>query len=750
MDKRFSGTFAAHSVQAITLCAVLVLTWGCGSKDGGDAAECELGQVSERPCGTLSQGVELLVCQDYKWVPEGSCSDDSECFGEDERAKACGINDRGRQWQQCIAGQWNVDDMCYDGDVCIDSSEKFGVCGSRNQGRVTLVCGAGQWLQHELSCNENVSCNAGETETLACGINWEGTIELSCESGSWVADGDCNDPDECINNEQEAFSCEGESGGTQNFTCLQGKWVEDHNSICMIPKVCAESDYNEDRCGLNNAGVMRQYCDSGQWGEWGDCDDPDVCVDSAEPAYHLCGDDRSGYVESTCTEGQLDAPCEQRASELYRGAGGLRIVRHQDVAPDAQGDHALLAIGDNTYQQLGLGENHPAESAGEITSSAYPLPTAIPKPEYADTDSAKRGKIFGASSSHECAIAAGELYCWGDNQHGQLGRDPQSVSTSNVPVHVMVHTDLTLVESVAVGEGFTCALTSDQEVYCWGLNDQAQLGVPTNDSIHVPALVELTGVKAIAAGDAHVCAIGENDGGETEGRLYCWGRNEERQGNPEWDALDTPTPYEQLAYFEMPPPNWFEDESLGGTFDSTYRILDIYAAGNYTLALLQGTWLHLDDEAVIQSHTTIQVAAFGHNLNGVLGESNVNEAIEWPEVIDQWNGETLEDTRRPLYLSRTTLCKDAINDTQEVECTGDNQFGQIDPEGSVFVDGFKPVIPYNIVHSIAVLDDAICVIGDSGGVYCRGSNKNGQLGNGTANHEDNVEFNEMLHVSAKN
>lgn len=187
MNDRLRTACVAHGARALALSVALFVTWGCKSTGDNDQAECELGEVSQRPCGTLNQGIQMMICQEYQWVQDGECLDDSKCFGDDERAKACGINRRGQQWQQCVAGQWEIEDMCYDGDVCIDGTEKFGVCGTRNQGRVSLVCGRGQWLQYSANCDENVSCTSGQTETIACGINWEGTIDLSCENGLYFA-----------------------------------------------------------------------------------------------------------------------------------------------------------------------------------------------------------------------------------------------------------------------------------------------------------------------------------------------------------------------------------------------------------------------------------------------------------------------------------------------------------------------------------------------------------------------------------
>jgi len=750
MNDRLRTACVAHGARALALSVALFVTWGCKSTGDNDQAECELGEVSQRPCGTLNQGIQMMICQEYQWVQDGECLDDSKCFGDDERAKACGINRRGQQWQQCVAGQWEIEDMCYDGDVCIDGTEKFGVCGTRNQGRVSLVCGRGQWLQYSANCDENVSCTSGQTETIACGINWEGTIDLSCENGKWVAQGECVDTDVCDNQEEATFSCGEEGRGFLDHTCLQGQWVPNHGAICLLPRSCVDGDDNEETCGLNNRGLMRQYCDDGQYGEWEACDDPDECEDSDEPQWLLCGDDDSGLREEVlCIDGQFDRMCAQRAAAIYPGAGGVRIVRPE---PHSEGTHEVLATGNNASQQLGLGENHPAQNTGLISASAYPLPTAIPKPEHAVTDEVRRGKIFGASRTHECAVVQGKLFCWGDNTHGQLSYDPQELSQSAVPLEVTIDASSTIFESVALGEGFTCALTSDSDVYCWGLNDEGQLGDSTDQTVFTPKRVDVDDVNAIAAGDAHVCVLASVlDFDFPADQLFCWGRNNERQAGfeAEDDVFREPVMHDGFSYFEMEPPIWYWDESYEGYFEDRNAVIDVYAAGNYTLVLAMGIWERFDTvtHELLQRDLAVQLLGIGYGLNPILGLDETDEGTQWPTWMLEWRSDEWQEVLRDVYVSRTNICVDAAVQGQDVECIGDNQYGQISPQYNDHVSTFSSLTPYGVLHSIAVLDHAICGVGGSGVTVCAGANTHGQLGNGTFDRDQTDGFEDMLHWS---
>ncbi|PKN45676.1 MAG: RCC1 repeat-containing protein, partial [Deltaproteobacteria bacterium HGW-Deltaproteobacteria-17] len=74
-------------------------------------------------------------------------------------------------------------------------------------------------------------------------------------------------------------------------------------------------------------------------------------------------------------------------------------------------------------------------------------------------------------ATHACATTtSGVLYCWGANDDGQLGR---AGAASNVPVQATLAPGAFAVEAGTVG---TCAITTPGRLWCWGLNDFGQLG----------------------------------------------------------------------------------------------------------------------------------------------------------------------------------------------------------------------------------------------------------------------------------
>ena len=84
-----------------------------------------------------------------------------------------------------------------------------------------------------------------------------------------------------------------------------------------------------------------------------------------------------------------------------------------------------------------------------------------------------------------------------------------------------------LVTVVATGASHTCAATADGGLFCWGQNQYGQLGDGTDTSRQTPVSVLLPGpadaVIRLAAGDRHTCA------GTERGLIYCWGDNGDGQ-----------------------------------------------------------------------------------------------------------------------------------------------------------------------------------------------------------------------------
>ena len=125
---------------------------------------------------------------------------------------------------------------------------------------------------------------------------------------------------------------------------------------------------------------------------------------------------------------------------------------------------------------------------------------------------------------HACGLdAAGHLYCWGDDEVGEVGL---GTGSDAVIAPTTVGDPSVAWSTVATGGDHTCAIR-DGDVYCWGQNDSGEsrgnaggiqttpFKVATSPMTPLPA----SGFTQVAAGGEHSCAIGE-------GQLWCWGSKE--------------------------------------------------------------------------------------------------------------------------------------------------------------------------------------------------------------------------------
>jgi alpha-tubulin suppressor-like RCC1 family protein len=119
--------------------------------------------------------------------------------------------------------------------------------------------------------------------------------------------------------------------------------------------------------------------------------------------------------------------------------------------------------------------------------------------------------------AHTCAIAtsSGAPYCWGHNADGRVG-DSTAMNIRPTPVAVYGNHSFT---SISAGEAHTCGLTSAGQAYCWGANNYGQLGNNTATFSRIPVAVQQpVGVtfSQITAGKWHTCGL-------SSGQAYCWG-----------------------------------------------------------------------------------------------------------------------------------------------------------------------------------------------------------------------------------
>jgi alpha-tubulin suppressor-like RCC1 family protein len=197
---------------------------------------------------------------------------------------------------------------------------------------------------------------------------------------------------------------------------------------------------------------------------------------------------------------------------------------------------AVLCWGDGQYGELGTGSIATAYTPASIKALTYP---PVLKPSRTDFVAVSSG------ADHSCGLTTGgAALCWGVNKEGQLGDGGVEASDTPVPVHGLSSG----VVSVVAGSSFSCALSSDALVRCWGLDANGQLGNGRFQGSLTPVVVGgLTDVATIAvsATGGDTCAVTK------AGALYCWGSNTKGQlGTGHYTGADrgsaTPMPVQGL------------------------------------------------------------------------------------------------------------------------------------------------------------------------------------------------------------
>lgn len=332
------------------------------------------------------------------------------------------------------------------------------------------------------------------------------------------------------------------------------------------------------------------------------------------------------------------------------------------------------------------------------------------------------GDVQGISTGggyHTCIVTeSGEVRCWGNNSHGQLGDG----SLLNADAPVVVSDLAASVRIVEVGYQHSCALTTGGAVWCWGRNDRGQLGDGSNSNSSTPVEVfGLSDALAISAGDSHTCAL------RTGGGVTCWGGNSLFQtGVPGLEsdvqaisagaghtcALTTGGAVKCWGA------NW--NGQLGdGSFDNSADPVDVVGLGSGVQAISAG----VSHTCAVISGGTAQ--CWGWNRDGQLGDGSYGDSSVPTDVVGLGSG--------VQSISAGDWHSCALTSLGSVKCWGDNGHSQLG-DGSV-VDSYVPVDVSGLgsgVQTLSIGDRHTCALTTDNRVKCWGTNYYGALGDGNA------------------
>jgi alpha-tubulin suppressor-like RCC1 family protein len=132
------------------------------------------------------------------------------------------------------------------------------------------------------------------------------------------------------------------------------------------------------------------------------------------------------------------------------------------------------------------------------------------------------GPVFTSVSAGErftCGLTStGDVFCWGENDNNQLGTS--ALNANSTPNQVFRVSNAV---QVASGRDFACARISDGGVACWGRADLGQTGdgvLTSTDRFFATRVHGINSAIDISAGEGHACAVSKDFS------VACWGQNQ--------------------------------------------------------------------------------------------------------------------------------------------------------------------------------------------------------------------------------
>ena len=304
-------------------------------------------------------------------------------------------------------------------------------------------------------------------------------------------------------------------------------------------------------------------------------------------------------------------------------------------------------------------------------------------------------KSIHAGHENTCGITdSGKLYCWGNNNNGKNGIG--STNTEKLPSTPVTFNQNTTIEKLSMGLYHSCAIDSDNTVWCWGRAWNGNLGSGDgNADQYAPVQVELPGendfATEIAAGERFTCALLGN------GAISCWGHDGNNQLGDSADTTgDQNTPQ---SYVSLP---------------SGRIAVDIDAGQNHACAVL-------DNGSIV---------CWGYNNYGKLGSSFSSLANSLPVYINTTQNKSFTQ----VSTGYDHTC--ALLENGTGMCWGRNTHGQLGNDSTT--NSFYPVYinqsQTGPLIAISAKNIHTCAINASGGAFCWGSAHSGALGNSVNNH----------------
>lgn len=210
------------------------------------------------------------------------------------------------------------------------------------------------------------------------------------------------------------------------------------------------------------------------------------------------------YCAGTNLSGEIGLPDSVASSNRLTkvsGMDGIVSISNGDQFSCALFDDSTAScFGDNTLNKLSTDESGFLVDAGGVVIEEI-------------------SQISTGKDSACLVTKSGDLYCWGKNDAGQLGKTANT--ESNAAKKVVTAEKF---KKVIISTEHACAINLENKLFCWGSNQFGKLGInQSGDRTEPTPVSEIGEVLDFSLGQNHTCAISKEG---TSGRLYCWGSND--------------------------------------------------------------------------------------------------------------------------------------------------------------------------------------------------------------------------------
>jgi len=456
-------------------------------------------------------------------------------------------------------------------------------------------------------------------------------------------------------------------------------------------------------------------------------------VDCDDPSKPTCGDDGLCHPIPLVDPEQLPEPPPEGQLPVRYDAGV-----HDDATTDVRGPDAA--------RDSGVGDDGFAEDASDtdaivadaiITDTGEGMDAGVPPDAGADTPEAgvtdasppdagpscSSPTSVAAGRLHSCAISGtGNVCCWGQNLHGELG--PAATLNQSNPTPVPVP-GIDEVRALALGGQFSCALREDGTVWCWGSNFGGTLGRGSligEDATPAP-VPGLSGVDALRASHNNVCARRGTD-------WLCWGAN--NHGQLTFSGANAILPFRVAALAGA------TEVELGEWHGCAIFARELRCWGsNRDGQLGPGAPIGADDVAPV-------VVPGVDGARAVSANGGHTCALRDDRTVTCWGARDRDQLDGITATATTALILPGVDDTQVLAgfgahncvvrsddsmwCWGANDVGQVG-HGGLGTPGAVMTLP-DAPEVIAVGSAHNCVLLKNGQVVCWGYNLDGQCGPG--------------------